>query len=170
MRTLQQPGAALEPRRLVARGEVGEELRVVLREGSDLLTGLAEVLAARGIADAAVQLTGGGFSSLQYLTGQPDASGRRIATYGPPTALEGPVMLVGGNAILGRDAAGRPLLHCHAVVVDREGRVHGGHLPAGVCIAGPEGVVCHVAALTGVGFRVGEDSETNYSIFHPAEA
>ena len=170
MRTLTHPGDPLEPRRLLAWAEGAAEWRVVLPEGTDLLSGLTEALTARGITDAAVQIVSGSFSRMQYLTGQPDPSGRRVATYGAPTPLEGPVAIVGGNAILGRDLEGRPLLHCHIVVVDREGRVHGGHVPTDVCPTGPEGIVARVAVLTGAGFRVRPDSETNYTIFHPAEA
>jgi len=54
--------------------------------------------------------------------------------------------------------------------VDREGGLHGGHLPAKVCIVGPEGLVLRITALSGAGFRVAYDAETNYSIFQPAEA
>jgi predicted DNA-binding protein with PD1-like motif len=169
MRTLTQPGAPSEPRRVVRHIEPGGILRVRLGEGADLLTGLTAALVARGIADAGVQLLGGGFSRMQYLTGQPDHSGERVATYGAPTTLEGPVRLIGGNCILGRDMQGAPLLHCHAVVVDREGRIHGGHLPPEVCTVGAAGVTAMVTVLAAPGFAVSYDAETNYTIFQPAE-
>lgn len=170
MRTVAHPGAPLQPRRLVAWAAGAGELRVTLAEGADLLEGLTAALAGRGITDAAVQLTGGGFARMQYLTGIPDASGRRVATYSAPTTLAGPVTLIGGSAILGRDKAGAPLLHCHLVVVDRAGRVHGGHAPAGACTVGPEGLTARAAVLAGAGFRVADDPETDFTIFHPAEA
>ena len=132
------------------------------------MTGLTEALVRRGITDAGLQLLAGAFSEMQYLTGQPDDSGQRLATYGAPTTLPGPVRLVGGNGILGRDAAGKPLLHCHAVVVDREGRVHGGHLPPNVCKLGPAGVTALVTVIDGAGFQVSHDAETNYDIL-PAD-
>lgn len=169
MRTLAQPGAPSEPRRVFRPIPEGRAFRVRLGEGADLLTGLTAALVARGIEDAGVQLLGGGFSTMQYLTGQPDRSGERVATYGAPTTLEGPVRLVGGNCILGRDAEGAPLLHCHAVVVDREGGIHGGHLPPKVCRVGPERVSALVTALGAPGFRVAYDAETNYDIFQPAD-
>lgn len=170
MRTLKQPGPAVEPRLIALPAQAAGELRVVLPPGSDLHEGLTAVLRGLGITDAAIRITGGSFSSMQYLTGQPDASGERVATYGAPTPLEGPVLLVGASAILGRLESGQPILHCHAVVADRDGRIHGGHLPPGVCIAGPEGLTAWVTVLAGGGFAVRYDAETNYTIFQPAGA
>jgi len=168
MRTMTHPGPALEPRRLALPAAAAAELRVHLPPGSDLHEGLIAVLRGLGIADAAIRITGGSFASMQYLTGQPDASGERVATYGAPTVLAGPVLLVGANAILGRLESGQPILHCHAVVADRDGRIHGGHLPPGVCLAGPDGLTAWVTELSGSGFAVRYDAETNYNIFQPA--
>lgn len=170
MRTMQQPGPALEPRRLSQPAEVAAELRIELAPGSDLHEGLVAAFTGRGISDAAIQIVGGAFASMQYLTGQPDGSGARVATYGAPTLLEGPVQLIGANAILGRLEDGQPILHCHAVVADREGRIHGGHLPPKVCTVGAGGLVAWATVLSGGGFAVKYDPETNYPIFHPAEA
>lgn len=169
MRTLAQPGPAEQPRRLIAWAGPARSWRVTLAEGEDLSAGLIAALAAEGIADAAVQWLGGGFARMEYLTGQEDSSGARAAAYSPPTTLDGPVTLIGGNAILGRGADGATLLHCHGVVVDRDGGLHGGHLPPGVCIAGPEGLTALVAVLDGAGFVAAHDAETNYPIFHPRE-
>jgi predicted DNA-binding protein with PD1-like motif len=167
MRTLKQPGPVSQPRLVALPAEAAQELRVVLPAGSDLHQGLVSTLRDAGITDAAIRITGGSFASMQYLTGQPDASGARVATYGAPTLLAGPVLLIGASAILGRLENGDPILHCHAVVADRDGRTHGGHLPPGECIAGPEGLTAWVTVLAGGGFAVGYDAETNYQIFQP---
>ncbi len=169
MRTLTQPGPASEPRRVVSPATGGGDLRVDLPAGVDLLEGLVAALTARGVEDAAVEWVSAEFSTFSYLTGQPDESGLRVATYGPPTLLDGPVRLIGGNAILGRDATGAPLIHCHAIVVDAQGEIHGGHLPPGTCELGSSGAVAMVAVLRGAGFSVRPDAETNFDIFQPTE-
>ena len=168
MRTLKQPGPALEPRRLAVPATAARELRVTLHDGEELHAGLIAALTAAGVRHAAIQLDGGGFARMDYLTGQPDASGARLATYGAPTHLAGPVTLVGANAILGAREDGQPILHCHAVVVDRAGGLHGGHLPPGACVAGAEGLSGWVTVLAEGGFAVAYDAETNYPIFQPA--
>lgn len=171
MRTLKQPGPPTPMRReaIVAR-EAGH-FCLVLPEGVDLLHGLRDALLAHGIADAAVQLVGGECAGVSYMTGMADASGARVATYGAPTVLEGPVTVIAGNAFLGHDRSdqlgGGPIVHCHAVLVDRDGRIHGGHVVPGVCPVGAAGVTLRVTAFDGAGFAAEYDVETNYPIFRP---
>ena len=166
MRRAEQPGPALEPRILIAAASPIAELRVVVPEGADLLDGLKAALLARGIRHAAIALMGGRFRRMQYLTGRIDLTGARVATYGDPTPVED-AALISGNAILGQGVDGGDIVHCHAVIVDRDGRVHGGHLPPGVCTVGPGGILAWVAAHAGGGFLAAYDPETNYPIFQP---
>jgi predicted DNA-binding protein with PD1-like motif len=170
LRTIKQPGRPARPRILSVPATSAGELRLVLPEGADLLDGLIAALRRAGLASAAVSLAGGRLGRVQYLTGQPCTDGTRVATYGAPTTLEGPVVLVSGNAFMGIDGDGRPIAHCHAVMVDRTGRVHGGHLPPGACTVGRGGIVVHVAAIADAALIVRYDAETNFPVFHPAVA
>jgi len=168
LRTVKQPGRPARPRLLSVTAGNGGELRLVLPEGADLLHGLAGALGRAGVRSAAVALIGGSFSRMAYLTGQPCDDGSRVATYGAPTPLEGPVTLLSGSAFLGLDETGKPIVHCHAVLVDNKGKVHGGHLPPGACRVGAGGIVAHAAAFAGAALAVRYDAETNYPVFHPA--
>ena len=167
MRTLVQPGAPLEPRRLLEWAAPAGDLRVGLAGGQDLLRGLVAALAGRGVPHAAVQVLAADIARMAYLTGAEDPSGERVATYGPPTWLQGPVTLLGANGILGPGPDGDSLLHCHAVVVDAEGRLHGGHLPPGDCLLGEGGAAALVTPLREAAFAAAFDSETNYPLFQP---
>jgi len=168
MRTMTQPGPVQEPRILVETAEAGRNLIIDLPAGSDLLNGLRDALVADGGDGAAIELLGGALDRVHYFTGRPDPTGRRLATYGDPTPIAGPVTLLSGNAIVGKDTEGAPLVHAHAVMADADGRVHGGHLPPGECRVGAGGVRA-LAVLHGpVVFAVREDPETNYAIFHPS--
>tara|TARA_R110002072_G_scaffold49277_36_gene134094 strand:- start:1480 stop:2073 length:594 start_codon:yes stop_codon:yes gene_type:complete len=167
-RPLRQPGEPLEPRRVVLSSAPGREFRVQLGAGQDLLTDLTAALIAKGLRHAAVTLLRGCFSELHFLVGKADDSGQRVATYGDPLALEGPVRLLGGHALLGEDADGAPLLHCHALFLDREGEPCGGHLIANSCRAGKDGLTVLVTELCDAGFKVAYESETNYAIFQPS--
>ncbi len=167
MRQAEHPGPALEPRRLRVGANAAGEYRVQLAAGEELHEGILAALADVGLQHAAITLLSGQFAAFSYLTGQADDSGERLATYGAPSVLCGPVTLIGANALVGRGPQGDALLHCHAVVVDVEGGVHGGHLPPGACIVGEAGLVAQVMGLSGGGFAVSYDAETNYAIFHP---
>lgn len=169
MRTLRQPGAPLQPRRVLVWGSAAAQLRLEAPPGTDLLTWLAAELERQAMRSAGIALSGGSFERMQYLTGQPDASGARVATYGPPTTVEGATLL-SGNATFGRGPDGGPLVHCHAVVAGPDGQVHGGHLPPGACTVGADGVVAWATAVEGAEWAVAYDPETNYPIFQPREA
>lgn len=167
MRTLTQPGAPLQPRRLLEWAAPAGDLRVTLAGGQDLLRGLVAALDRRGLRHAAVQVISADIARMAYLTGAEDPSGERVATYGAPTWLEGPVTLLGANGILGPGADGETLLHCHAVVVDARGRLHGGHLPPGDVLLGDGGAVALATPLREAAFAASYDSETNYPLFQP---
>lgn len=169
-RIVKQPGPPARPRILSVGARNGGELRLVLPEGADLLDGLARALTDARVSSAAVSLVGGRFSRMEYLTGQPSSDGKRVATYGAPTPLDGPVNLVSGSAFLGLDEDGKPIVHCHAVMIDRAGKIHGGHLPPGRCRIGAGGMVAHVSAFAGAALAVRHDAETNFPVFHPTES
>ncbi len=166
-RRIEQPGAPLTPRRICVWAETKSEMRLTLAQGADLLPALAEALSVSGVKSAALQILSGSFDRVSYFTGKIDETGARVATYGAPRDLPGPVLLLGANAIFGIGETGAPLVHCHAVMADAQGRVHGGHLPLEGCILGTEAAVALATPLSGAGFEVAYDSETNYSLFHP---
>lgn len=167
MRQMKQPGPIQSPRILTEICASSRDAIIFLPEGTDLLNGLRDAILSLGGKGAGVALLGGRIARLHYFTGVPDPTGRRLATYGEPTPLTGPVELLSGNAIVGRDMTGEPLVHAHAVIATADGRVHGGHLPPGECPVGDGGVRALAALHDGALFTVGEDPETNYSIFHP---
>ena len=170
MRTMTHPGPRQEPRILATTGTAAEDMIVTIPPGADLLTGIRDAARAAGAKGGAAELLGGDLGDLHYFTGGPDPTGKRLATYGEPTPLKAPVMLLSGNAIVGIDAEGEPLVHAHAVMVDRDGQVHGGHLPPGGCTVGKDGVRILLVKHDPAVFKVSDDPETNYAIFHPETA
>lgn len=167
MRLLKHAGRPSQPRRVIAEARSAGNWRVRLAPGVELAAGFAEALAARGVAHAAIQLLGGSFDSLELRSGRPDGGGAPLSGEGEPRLLQGPLLLIGGNGILGRDSEGGPLLHCRAVAVDREGRLRGGRLRPGGCRVGAEGLAVLVTALAGAGFAAVHDAETGVTLFEP---
>lgn len=167
MSIVEQPGPVQHPRQLVAVSQTSQDYILTLKGEGDFLTHLQETLIANDIHFAGIKILGGMFGDLEYYTGIPDPAGIRIATYGPPTPVNGPLTCLSGNASLGRDANDEPIIHCHAVVADKNGRVIGGHINKGGCAIGPRGVRLQITTHPGVGFEVSHDLETTFDVFHP---
>lgn len=170
MTRIRHPGPEKYPRVLVEASAPAAEFRLGLAGGQDLLTGLETALSARGVTSATVALAGGTLAPFTFVTGIADPTGFRIATHSEPVRLAGPVLLIAGAAIFGHDEDGARKTHCHAVLCDAEGRVRGGHVVAGGCMIGEEGLAVWVTPTGAAAFEVAFDDETNFPIFHPARA
>lgn len=170
MTLIRHPGPERYPRVLVEASAPAAEFRLGLAAGQDLLTGLESALGARGVAGATVALAGGTLAPFSFVTGVPDPTGFRIATHSEPVRLAGPVLLIAGTAIFGHDQEGARKTHCHAVLCDAEGGVRGGHVVAGGCMIGGDGLAAWVTTTGAAAFEVAFDGETNFPIFHPARA
>ncbi len=167
MSIVEQPGPVQQPRQLVAVSETSQDYILILEGEGDFLTRLEEALIANDIDFAGIKILGGCFGDMEYYTGIPDPAGIRIATYGPPTPVTGPLTCLSGNASLGRDSQDRPVIHCHGVVADQAGLVIGGHINKGGCALGPGGVRLLITSHPGAGFKIGHDAETTFDVFHP---
>lgn len=167
MRLLKHAGRPGWPRRLMAEARSAGNWRISFAPGTEMPEGLVGFLAGRGIFQAGIRLLGGSFDSLHLRAGRADERGLPLAVPGESRRLEGPLLLVGGEGVLGCGPDGRPLLHCQVVAVDCEGRLQGGNLPARGSRVGAGGLVVLVTALAGAGFTTVEDTETGISLFEP---
>lgn len=167
---MQHPGPALEPRQIGQWAEGARAFTLKLAAGTDLMEGLVETLQALGVAQAGINLLGGELAEIGFMTGRPDDSGYRIATHNGPWHLPGPLTLLGGTAILGLDAEGAALLHCHGLFADAGGKVRGGHLRSGECPLGAAGLTAVASCPQGAGFQVAFDPESNFPIFQTLNA
>lgn len=168
-RTLIHPGA-FNPVRIQSRQSAqARHVRLALQPGLSLFEALVRPLAAMGITNASTTILGGFFSELQYCVAPPDPSGRAVIAYTAPIAA-GHCTMVFGNATIGKDAAGRPLVHCHAAIRTEDGAVRGGHIIPHAAIVGAEPIAVLVTSLDDFELRVAFDPETNISLLQPAES
>ena len=168
-RRAEHPGEEIEPRMLTEISEAGEDFRLVLPEGADLLNGLCAALNDLGVTTAGVRLGGGSFKKFSYYTGYEDPTGYRAATFSPAHFPPTPVHLTIANIIVGLHEDGGPKSHCHAIFIDAEGTTLGGHLIPGECIIGPGGMVVWATSSGTADLQARHDPETNFPIFHPAK-
>ncbi len=128
---------------------------------------VVETLARRGLDHAGLQLFDGELAEAYYQVAGPDPSGKSLVAYGPPIRLTGGARIVMASATLGRTAENKPVLHCHGVLRDRDGRLHGGHLPTDLCLIGAEGISAWATVSHDGGFVLRPDAATRLSLLVP---
>ncbi len=168
-RTLIHPGP-FDPVRLRSmQAHRARHVRLQLQPGQTLFDALVKPLYAMGIRNASTTILGGVFTRLKYCVAPIDPSGQAVAAYTPPIE-GGHSSIIFGNATLGKQADGTPLVHCHAVIRTAAGLIQGGHLLAGHCTVASEPISVLVTSLDGIELRVTYDAETNVSMFKPTKA
>ena len=114
-------------------------------------------------------LIGGRFDLLTFCFAGEDRSGQALVRYSAPMVTES-AQFVFGNATLGKTAAGRPIVHCHAVFRGGDGRMLGGHLLTERCRVGTAPMTVLATSLEGFELRVDVDAETRTPLLHPLSA
>jgi hypothetical protein len=168
-RRVQHPGPLSAARRHSHAAPAADEFRLVLPPGAVLFDAIIEAFTELGVHHANLQLFDADLAEACYQTAPPDPSCKLIIAYGPPIVLPGGGRIVMGNATVGRTAEHKPLIHCHGVLRDRQGRLHGGHFPTQLCVIGSEGIPVWAVVSRDGGFVVRPDEETHFSLLMPCE-
>jgi predicted DNA-binding protein with PD1-like motif len=166
-RTIRHPGPFNPVRIQSRRADSSRHFRLLIQPGTSLYDGIVQPLVEMGVHSASTTILGGTFERLAFCMGGPDPNGQSIATY-TSTVEAGRTYLVFGNATMGKNAEGRPIVHCHAVMRTESGGMKGGHLITQDCIAA-EPIVVFVTTLEGFELRVAFDPETNISLIQPLD-
>jgi hypothetical protein len=161
------PGSPLAPRTRV-HPAAAEEFKLLLAPGAVLLDAIIEALARRGADHGNLQLFDGALERAAYQTAPPDPRGELAVAYGPPRFLPGGAHLVMACATLGHGVDGKPLMHCHGVLRDHQGVLHGGHLPGQLCVIGRQGLSGWAVVPRDRGFVASPDAETGFSLLAPS--
>lgn len=165
-RTLIHPGPFSPVRIHSMHSARGRHIRLMLQPGRSLFDALVEPLYAAGIRSASTTILGGVFGSLQYCVAPPDPTGQAAVAYTAPIT-GGISYMIFGNATLGKNAEGAPLVHCHAAIRTAAGAIRGGHILTSQSIIGPEPIPVLVTSLDSFELRVAYDAETNISLLQP---
>ncbi|KTC48915.1 hypothetical protein AO269_25140 [Pseudomonas putida] len=162
-------GPAQQPRRLDRSVAQGEELRLVLPLACNVGAGVLQALQGRRYGSAVGRILCGGAAHLSYhrmvVTDKPE----RPYDYGAPVVLDGYITFISGAITVGRDAQNKPLLHCHAGFLDRDGQQHGGHLLLDRLVVGSEKLVIRLCLFDHVAYQSQPDAETHFSLLHPID-
>jgi predicted DNA-binding protein with PD1-like motif len=165
---LVHPGAFNPVRINSKHSDHGAHYRLVLQPGMSLNEGLLAPLLALGVKSASTTILGGFFDELHYCVAPPDPSGQAVIAYSTPINA-GRSYMVFGNATIGKNQHGKPIVHCHAAVRTEDGQTRGGHIMGEMSIVGPRPISVLVTALHGFDLRVTFDPETNIPLIQPQQ-
>lgn len=164
MRQNKQPGAAFSPRTL-SLGCYAEVLRLTFQPGKSVIAAIEEALGAKGYQSAVIELKGGSFLPLVYVTPIIPADGLHAAWYSETHTPSGRADIEMLTVVFGR-RDGQPFLHCHGVWRHEDGYLGAGHLmPADAEFAQP--VEADVWGISGAIMDQLDDSETKFRLFTP---
>jgi predicted DNA-binding protein with PD1-like motif len=167
-RTLIHPGAFNPVRIQSKRAPSARHIRLTLSPGLSLYEALVKPLAQIGVKNASTTILSGTFSELHYCVAAPDPSGKALVGYSRPLRA-GCAFMIFGNATLGKNAQGKPIVHCHACIRTESGEMKGGHIMTDTTIVGPDPIPVLVTSLDGFELRVTFDPETNIPLLQPQE-
>ena len=167
-RTLIHPGRFNPVRIQSKHSERARHIRLALQPGHSLFDALVTPLAEMRVKNASTTILGGWFADLHYCVAPPDPSGKAVIAYTRPIPA-GRSYMIFGNATLGKDKYGKPLVHCHAAFRTEDGGTKGGHILTESSIVGPDLIPVLVTSLDGFELRETYDPETNIPLLQPHE-
>ena len=169
------------PRTLVHPGPVGpiriehrhanraRHFRLGLEPGRTMQDAIIEPLMLLGVQAASMTILGGRLEKLLYCVAPPDPTGERVANYTRPIEA-GAARLIFGNATLGKNTRGEPIVHCHATFVCEDGRVRGGHVVVDRSTVADAPIAVLATTLDGIELRITQDEETHMPLMRPFAA
>lgn len=167
-RTLVHPGP-FNPVRIQSRQATSaQHFRLQIQPGASLFDALVQPLAERGIHSASTTILGGLFECLQFCMAPPDPQRETIVRYTSPVDTSRSYMVF-GNATIGKNQDGHPIVHCHAAIRTETGELKGGHVITQTAIAA-EPLSVLVTSLEGFELRVAFDPETNIPLIQPLDS
>lgn len=165
-RTLIHPGPFNPVRINSLRSATARHIRLALQPGTSMFDGLVRPLQELGIHAASTTVLGGYFDCLDYCVAPPDPSGQAVIAYSQPREA-GATYMVFGNATIGKNMKGDPIVHCHAAIRTQDGAVMGGHILTDTAIVGHAPIPVLVTSLDAFDLRVAFDPETNIPLLQP---
>ena len=168
-RTLVHPGP-VGPIRIEHRhANLARHFRLALAPGRSMEDAIIEPLMLLGVQAASMTILGGKLEKLLYCVAPPDPTGERVANYTRPIDA-GAATLIFGNATLGKNARGEPIVHFHATFVCEDGSVRGGHIVVDRSVVATAPLAVLATSLDGIELRITQDEETHMPLMRPFAA
>lgn len=164
-RVITHPGPVRPLRIQSATSPAARHFRLLLQPGATLWDAFVAPFKVLGVRSASTTILAGHFSQLHYCVAPPDPEQRAVIAYTRPENL-GPAFMVFGNATIAVGEAGKPVVHCHAVMQAHDG-LRGGHVVPHLSVIGNQPITVLVTTWSAFELRVAFDEETNIPLIQP---
>ena len=168
-RTLVHPGPVGAIRIEHRHANLARHFRLGLAPRRTMQDAIIEPLMLLGVQAASMTILGGRLEGLLYCVAPPDPTGERVANYTRPIDA-GAATLIFGNATLGKNGRGEPIVHCHATFVCEDGNVRGGHVVVDRSTVAGAPIAVLATSLEGIELRITQDEETHMPLMRPFAA
>jgi predicted DNA-binding protein with PD1-like motif len=111
-----------------AHGTIGDVIVARILPATDLISGILETCRITGIETGVITSCVGSLKRAQFHWSIPSTKTKRGSKRTEPIILEGPIELLNGQGLIGKAQGEEYLVHFHATLCDKEGKVYGGHL------------------------------------------
>jgi len=148
---------------MYSEGNLSKAAMIRVVPGSDVIEGMEEACRKLGIKAGAIISCIGSLQRASVMIAVP-LNNKVGAGYSEPITLEGPLELLSGQGTIGQDEQGEVAVHMHAVMSDKEGQLHGGHMVKG---HNPVLITCEImlAKIEGIKILRGYDPEADMQVF-----
>ncbi len=113
-----------------AKGHLSNAVMIRIEPGFDLIEGIENVCQKFEIESGVITCCIGSLQKASYFLPVP-LENRFGTGYGDPNILDGPLELLSGQGMIGKEENGEYFIHLHGLVSDKDRNVHGGHLIKG---------------------------------------
>ncbi|WP_457552201.1 PPC domain-containing DNA-binding protein [Desulfobacula sp.] len=113
-----------------AQGHLSNTVMIRIESGFDLIEEIENVCRKLEIESGMITCCIGSLQKAAYFLVAP-LENRFGSGYGDPNILDGPLELLSGQGMIGKEENGEYFIHLHGLVSDKDRNVHGGHLIKG---------------------------------------
>jgi predicted DNA-binding protein with PD1-like motif len=113
-----------------AQGHLSQAVMIRLEPGIDLIEGIETVCQKLGIESGIITCCIGSLQKAAYFLPVP-LENKFGSGYGDPNILDGPLELLNGQGMIGKEENGEYFIHLHGVISDKDRHIHGGHFIKG---------------------------------------
>ncbi|BDI04709.1 PCC domain-containing protein [Sphaerotilus microaerophilus] len=164
MRSIQHPGPSLG--RIESAPAGLQAFSALLSPGRSLLDAVQAAFDAQGATSGVARLRGGVFDPWPYVMPALSRSPAHAVYFSERFEARSPIRLQEATITYGR-RGGQPWLHAHVDWLDADGQPHCGHVLPTEALLVDGTAQLDGWALSGAGFAVQPDEETNFSLFRP---